>query len=542
MNGSDLPEHRPRTGRPSRSLALLWAVLASMVVLVTWTYRAEVSNDAVQAIDGAEHLRRGDGYATSILFFDEHFRAGRLPVAQTVWPPGYPLLIAAGSVLGLPEEAAARLIPRIAFVLLVPLVFLAAMRLLGDRWLASAVTIWLLGVTELWLYLTAPNSDLPFTAALAGVVVLLPRADRPASWLWCSLLGALAVWLRYAGLFVMLALGLLVLADLWRNRALPGLGKLRAAWFALPGAVLAALPLMRNQLLVGNFQGGNAKPMSQSVTELARVTASSFADLLAGVTLPGLTGTPGQSGPAALGLIAIGLAALGALLGIRVIARRRPGGAAERYAAQIAVIAAVYVGLVFFTATRSMISYGSRLLLPVVPLVLLLVVWGVALWRAERGTEGRARHLIPAALAALLIAQLAAVPKRWDSRVHELPSDPSVLAWIRTHIAPNQVILAVGDGQRLGYFAQRSTVVVAPARWTAQRWDEPFLRCIVHRYQVHALLVSPGLREADYPPFMLGLAAGHPPTWLDPVQVSPKVRGYLPAEGSAATPACGRDE
>jgi hypothetical protein len=338
----------------------------------------------------------------------------------------------------------------------------------------------------------------------------------------------------------MLALGLLVLADIWRDRALPGLAKLRAGWYALPGAVLAALPLVRNQVLVGNFQGGNSKPMTQSMLGLAQVTATSFADLLGAVTLPGLTGPPGQAGPAALGLIAIGLAAVGAMLGARAIARRRTGGVADRYAAQIAVIAVVYLGLVFFTATRSMISYGSRLLLPAAPLVMLLIIRGVVLWRGERGTGGSVRRIVLGTLAALLVAQLATAPRRWKGRIHDPPSDPSVLAWVRQHTAPDGVILAVGDGQRLAYFAERPTVVIAPARWTALRWDERFLRCMVSRYRVRAVLVSSGLREVDYPPFVLGLAAGQAPAWLDPVYLSREARVYLPAPELAEPPGCER--
>ncbi|MGH7701752.1 MAG: hypothetical protein ACREMO_01550, partial [Gemmatimonadales bacterium] len=251
-------------GRP-----LVWALLATVVVAATWPLKAGLSNDATQYLTSAKELREGHGFSTSILYFDEHYRFGTLPAPQTVWPPGYPALIAGVAATGMGVETAARMIPKVAFVLLFPLLYLLAFRLTGSPVLASLACLWQLGLTEFWMYLTAPNSELPFIVASLAALLLVPGeiADT-RRWAGASLCAGAAVWIRYAGVFLLASLAVALVAELWLDWRRRGVPRLRPVLWASPGFVMVAVLIWRNQLLVGSLQGGNTKVVIQPLSDL----------------------------------------------------------------------------------------------------------------------------------------------------------------------------------------------------------------------------------------------------------------------------------
>ncbi len=128
--------------------------------------------------------------------------------------------------------------------------------------------------------------------------------------------------------------------------------------------------------------------------------------------------------------------------------------------------------------------------------------------------------LLPAArvaglVALVLLAQGAELPRRWRARPNAAlaPVDPAV-AWVKTHTSSTDVIMAIGDGQRIGYEAGRSTTAVPHARFTALAWDESRIRRVVAEYRVRVLVVTRTPGDAEYTPFVVALMRGEAAAWL----------------------------
>jgi 4-amino-4-deoxy-L-arabinose transferase-like glycosyltransferase len=356
--------------------ALAFGLAAAAVVTLTWQRAVGISNDGVQYVEGARRLLAGDGYSTSILYFDEHYRTGTLPAPQTVWPPGTSAAIAVVAAFGGEPEAAGRLVARLAYLFLPPLVFLIGVRLTGSVVPAALCAIWQLGMTEFWMYLASPNSDLPFLAASLGAITLFP--DRGGSgwrWLAASLLLGVAVLFRYAGVFFLLPLGLVLVIDgiqTWRRtRVFP----FRPFTWAAPGFVLVGALLLRNRLIAGDLRGGNTLVFHQPLGGLLVETFRSLVDTLGGAARSDLAGGGVRAAAAATG--AVGLVILGLAAGrgaVRLAKAFTFDDPAHRYVGVLGLMVLTYVVAILGTASRTMLTYGQRYLLPVLPLIACLLV------------------------------------------------------------------------------------------------------------------------------------------------------------------------
>jgi hypothetical protein len=355
---------------------LFFALAAAAIVGLTWERTIGISNDGVQYVEGARQLLAGHGYATSILYFDEHYRAGRLPAPQTVWPPGTSAGIATVSLLGPDPEAAGRLLARLAYLFVPPLVFLIGVRLTGSIAAGALCAVWQLGMAEFWMYLGAPNSELPFLAASLGAIALLPDQDK-ATWRWLptSALAGLATLFRYAGVFFLLAIGLVLIADAWRAWRRTRRFPFGSFLYAAPGVVIVAALLLRNRLIVGDLRGGNTRMFHQPIGGLLGETLRALADTLGGVARTYLA----AGGFRAIACIAgaLGVAALCLAAGRGALGLARTFNFADtvhRYTGALALTVLLYVAAILWTSSRTMLTYGARYLLPVVPLIACLLV------------------------------------------------------------------------------------------------------------------------------------------------------------------------
>jgi hypothetical protein len=85
-----------------------------------------------------------------------------------------------------------------------------------------------------------------------------------------------------------------------------------------------------------------------------------------------------------------------------------------------------------------------------------------------------------------------------------------VKAWVDEHLASDDVIAAVGNGQRIGYFARRPTLAVPNPVFTARPWDLTTLHDATRRYGIHAVVLSGEAGAAFLEPGI--------PAWLVPAQ------------------------
>ena len=71
------------------------AIVGLFVALLFFLFDETVlANDFAQTASVASNLLHGNGLATSLIYYDIHYELGSDTVPQTVFPPGYSLLIA----------------------------------------------------------------------------------------------------------------------------------------------------------------------------------------------------------------------------------------------------------------------------------------------------------------------------------------------------------------------------------------------------------------------------------------------------------------
>jgi len=124
-----------RALHPARSAvgpAVLIALGSIAIVIFASLFDGSfVQNDTAQYVSMAENLMAGQGLATSLVWTAEHHLLGGLPVAQTNMPPGYPMLIALVSQLGV-EPLRAALLVSVACFSVIPLVLYQILRAGGQ--------------------------------------------------------------------------------------------------------------------------------------------------------------------------------------------------------------------------------------------------------------------------------------------------------------------------------------------------------------------------------------------------------------------------
>ncbi|MCA9008432.1 MAG: hypothetical protein KDB01_01740, partial [Planctomycetaceae bacterium] len=103
--------------------------LAATVLLVlnfdgTWMHP-----DTAQALSVARNVQQGHGFRTSIIYYEEHYLLNTWPAPQTVFPIGYPSMIALLGWAGVPLRSAPFAIGVTGFLLVPLLIHMAAMRM-----------------------------------------------------------------------------------------------------------------------------------------------------------------------------------------------------------------------------------------------------------------------------------------------------------------------------------------------------------------------------------------------------------------------------
>jgi hypothetical protein len=252
---------RPRASLAEASRDRL-AVSLLAVTMVVWTaaavsywsaYHGGVGPDSVTYLDAARSLARGEGYVHRWAYWDPVYSDGTLPTHTSMWPAGLSLAIAAGISVGLDAITAGRLIVLASFVGSAVLLFIW-----GRRWLSSTAALMAATVAVAPAPHPTPDaafivSELPFLvfATIAIVCTLRAIADGQGArwWALASTAAGVSFLMRYVGLGALAAVGFLALLALISKRAT--WTSIVAA--ALPGGMIVAVTLIRNQMVSGHF-------------------------------------------------------------------------------------------------------------------------------------------------------------------------------------------------------------------------------------------------------------------------------------------------
>ncbi len=384
----------------------------ALVLLLTSEHGAGITHDSIYYMSLAKNLAAGNGFVE----FDSSGRA------STLWPPLFPVLLAAAESIGWETPGSARWINAIAFGLIA---YLGSLILIQPRVPVSrpaavagslAIVLFKPGSYVSAHVLTEPLFILFTLLSLVNVERFLTRG-RWRSVLLAAAFAALASLTRYVGVTTIAAGLLLILAD-FRLAQPEGANRRRltaaaqAATYVFIAAAPLALWLFRN-LLVSRTPAGERLPAERSVIENIQLVLEG----LGGWVLPTRTQLqalpeniilPVQTLVDSAGAYDAMVAAVGALLLLPATGTVVCRGLHVQWSLKDAIgnplaphAAFMFVYLTFMTVSASVVAFGpisannGRLLAPVyVALVLMSVVALEALWKGRGLRAGLGRSLV----------------------------------------------------------------------------------------------------------------------------------------------------
>lgn len=499
---ADIPYgNREKSGRWLLVEVLLWGVLALTAACCILALRpAPLLNDSCQYLNVAQNIRNGNGIVTDLVYFDTERSHGRIPAPLTTFPPGYPAAAGMFADMAGGVEPAARALSVIcfagtasllAFVLMTARINAAVRAFVLLLYAANAVSL---------SYSTAVLTESMFvfivTAAIAALLWGMlddqhPRFHLPLTIAGLTLAG-LSCWVRYAGLFIILAMVLYFGLRCLRHRGRIGVIEFCAT--LIPIGLAGAL-ITRNVLLVGNWRGGNELQVFHPLLGvLANYMRAQF-HLLLGEHIARLGLWEGF-----LLVNAIGLSAL--LARILLL----PGASSARVSRLRRVwmlpftCFAIYSAGLCYTGLCTTISFWTRMFLPVLPLYLLF--FGMVLqWLFSRARFSGGQIWFRVSLCALVIGYIGVnardlkdpQPKSRQDYLSGLYAGPNadgqrLSDWVRTHISQAAVI-AAQDGQATGYLFHRRTLGLVESEYSAERWECPEIRNQMNRFGARYLIL-----------------------------------------------------
>lgn len=478
---------------------LLWTILAFLLAAGMRAYRpAPLMNDSYQYLNVAGNFLRGYGIATSLIHFDPERSHGRIPAPLTTFPPGYPFVIALAGKAGLEPENAARTLAALCFAATAGL--LSAALVLTCRAVPVRRIVLLLfcanatAVSFATAVLTEPLYTVISTAAIVALLVV--EAASPArlgrnrlAWgVLGGLLAGLSYWIRYAALFLVAGI---VTNALLQSARRAGFKRRFYAAACLTSLLGVAALMLRNVAYVGTWRGGNDVPAHNPLKTVLAGYLRAQSHLFLGEHRfrPGVWEFVLLTG--ALAIAGVFLFALAKSSG------PRPTSDAVLY---LALLLGVYTAAMLYAGCRTMISFGPRMFVPVVPLCLIL--FGILLqWIWSRSARGPARLLLQAGLALTVAGYIGANAR--DLYEPAARSEDRVLAqefakpdahgqplrsWIDSHIGKNEPI-AAEEGQATGYLLQRPTLSLVASQYSRIHWECDEMKQEMARFQARYLIL-----------------------------------------------------
>ena len=481
---------------------LLWGALGLAVACCMLSFRpGSLSNDSCQYLSVAANIRNGNGIATDLVYFDAERSHGRIPAPLTTFPPGYP--IAVGMLSGLVGgfEAAARILSVICFAgtaALLAIILIAARITVFVR--ASMLLLFITNVVNLDFssaLMTESMFVFIFTASIAALLWAWRDYQRPrvrVPWTIVGLtLAGLSYWIRYAGLFLIAALVFYVGLRFLRLRHRIGASELYATLIpiGLAGALMA-----RNVLVAGTWKGGNELQVSNPLHQVSADYVRAQMHLLLGehAVKAGLWEA----------LLLAGVLGLCALFGRQLFRSGLAGAAALLRADEpwslLFTCAAVYSAGLCYAGLRTVISFGTRMFLPVLPIYLLLL--GLALhWLLSRADFRGGQIWVRLTVCMFLIGYIGVnardlkdpSPISRQDYLSGLFAEPTadgqrLSDWVNLHINPVAAI-AAQDGQETGYLLHRRTLALVESEYSSERWECPEIRKQMNRFGASYLLL-----------------------------------------------------
>ena len=436
-----------RPDGPALALAALAVLGAAHILVRTSAYGPVPGSDSVNYLSAAVNLLGGEGLV--------NYRGHDF----LLWPPGYPLLLAAAGFAGADPLEAARWIGAASFGLAILVSGLWLRRRVRSRAAATAAAASVAVSVPLSTAATHAATEAPFALlALLALLALeraLPRGRGERRRLAAAAaLAGLAAAVRWPGA-ALIATGVLLLLA---HGAGPPRARLpraaaRAAAFAAAASLLPALAAARNLAAAGTLAGersGEASPAALAGA-LGQI-ASAFGAWAAPAAAPDWSAWPLRAAAALVLLACLASALLP--LAAPGIARARRGASPDLGRGLGPVVpflafAAVYLATLAATAPWNYnVPIGSRFLTPLYAPLALAAAFLIGCLLAAGGASGPARAARGLAWAALAAAALHAagsaaanldltartLASGWPGwELHERLRDSETIAWARAN-------------------------------------------------------------------------------------------------------------
>lgn len=533
------------------AVALVLAVSLMLAVSLALLFTPEFLNtDTAQYLTGARQLLAGHGYSTNLLYFEDQLYLGVMPSPQTVWPPGYSLLLSTLMLAGVPDLYAPFWLG-VTCDLLTPIALFLLLREIGvGRWVAFGTAILSITVALPHLFVLRGLTESTFTLLTVLALWSVARAYRPgartAAWLLgAGAFAAAAFLVRYAGITLVAALGLWFGLK-WLVRRTWADFRSLLFLMAVPTIVVAGM-FLRNWLLVGNFTGGPDIAAGASWGDVVRNTLWSMRELF------GL-GDTASTGQWLMEAVVLCAALFLGVLWFRVL-RRGSWPADQSHAAQRQTV--IVVSLLYGAATFAMFMLlahrrfaeliAPRYLAPLMPVLLMFAASALRrILATDPATAGRTSRVVGAALAVLLtcfvllqvlsaqrvMAWLEGDPKfkAIAAALDQKYNDTTVRDYLLDRTGGNHAMLDI-DGQLLGLMLDRPAVGLSEATWTSRTWDEAEVLKLVRTYHISVVCLFPTIFDPEAPVnshriFYRDLAHGNVPDWLVPAVETPLIKVY----------------
>jgi hypothetical protein len=501
---------------------LKWISLLAGIVALWMTYSVNgapyIPNDGYQYLDAASNLAAGKCLCTNVVLFDEQVAYGRMPVPFTHFGPGYPLLIAGISRLGVAPETAGYLLSAAACLAVLWLIWDIALGLGAKPWVTALFSlVWITHASGLWYGATISAESL-FGAFLMALVALIirdvdvRREGRGIGFpLAIGLVAGLSYWIRYPGLFLVGGAGVYLLWRTWRSReSRPG----GVAGIAAMSALVITIQV-RNALYAGSWKGGFGNSGHHSPVAIVVESVQAFRYLLLGDRVP-------------LRLdVFSGLFFLSAVALVFLIVRAAVQGRFRTTQSLAPFYWAVFIGAIYVlgvlaAALLTIASDFSRYYLPVYPL--LLACLAALCSFAASGTGVWVVALAVLSTVAIESRGLTVAPHPADWVLtrgmlgEEVAPSVSLTQWLESHVPETGVIVAV-EGQAVHFVVHRPVAAALEPRFSARPMDAETYLDMMRQYHSRYLVVFPGAPPERVPDqessgFLHSLAEGALPPWL----------------------------
>jgi hypothetical protein len=529
----------------------MWVIVATglLVTRLYPSFMPELGHDSFQYLSAADNALAGRVGYTSFIHYDVERSFGVLPAPMLTFPVGYPLAIAFVSLTGVSTQTAALILSAASTLACIPLLLWLGGQLglsRAVRHVALACFVFNGIVCE---YCAAALSEPLFMLlALLGVAALVRARSEGSSaglryWVAAGLALGAAYFVRYAGLFFIVGLGLVLIRhSMSRQRSLV---RGHAIALAVAGLFVAA-GITRNMLLVGNWRGRGEMLVSNPLMTVLVQTAQAINGLLLGVgtarNAPGGTFVPKA---AFLAFLVVGIASLAWIRWRKRSTLMEHGSPVSDVGIDLLLLSAAYVACMIYAGHTSSISYGAaRHFLPLVPIIVLLVGLSLRFLLPNLSVDAGGRGFPLAALAISfvcyaylnllvirrpLLDELAVVTQQFSTGSNG--AEASREAVLRL-VGPQGVILA-NNGQAMGYYLGRPTISTVGPIFSSVAWDEQTVRETIRKFHVAAVVITAPVSgrpdDDDIPsPFIGQLAQGIAPTWLKLANQSGPVLTYVP--------------